>query len=281
MNERQWKFILSALLIMLIISMVTGDDMFSRYDATKNGVFAVMCGCIWIGMFNSIQSICKEREYIKKEYKTGMHISSYVFGHVFYELVLCLLESVVVVAVVVVMNRHLPRAGLILIPSQVVFDMFISIFLVIFVSDLLALLISSLVREATMAMTIMPFVLIIQLVMSGAVFNLEGITETISDFTICKWGMKAMQVIANTTSGVKNSYFVPMTQDEINNMIQSGTLLLPPDKPYPLWQQVPQPKDMLATADNLANAWMYLALFGLVYIVISVIALKGVSRDKR
>lgn len=53
-------------------------------------------------------------------------------------------------------------------------------------------------------MTVMPFVLIVQLVMSGAVFELSGVTELISKFTISRWGLDAIGSIACTTFAVSS-----------------------------------------------------------------------------
>ena len=88
-SEKQWKKLISTLIIMGIISLVTGDKMFKEYPATKNGAFAVICACIWVGLFNSIQSICRERAIIKREHRTGLRIGSYVMAHFLYELALC------------------------------------------------------------------------------------------------------------------------------------------------------------------------------------------------
>lgn len=65
-NERGWKIFISAAIITLIICSVTSEDMFAEYRATRNGAFALVCACIWIGIFNSIQSICKERDIIRE-----------------------------------------------------------------------------------------------------------------------------------------------------------------------------------------------------------------------
>ena len=204
-NERQWKFVISTLLIMIIVSMVLSDEMFEKFGATQNGLFAIMCGCIWVGIFNSIQSICKERAIIKKEKQTGLHISSYIMAHVNYEFVLCLAETVVVMIVLLVTNRkHLPDEGILF---PLVIDLFISFFLVIFAADMLSLLVSCVVKTPNVAMTVMPFVLIVQLVFAGVVFELEGSMEKVANLTICKWGMQAVQVIANTTKSVRTSAY--------------------------------------------------------------------------
>ncbi len=262
-NERQWKFVISTLLIMIIVSMVLSDEMFEKFGATQNGLFAIMCGCIWVGIFNSIQSICKERPIIKKEKQTGLHISSYIMAHVNYEFVLCLAETVVVMAVLLVTNRkHLPDEGILF---PLVIDLFISFFLVIFAADMLSLLVSCVVKTPNVAMTVMPFVLIVQLVFAGVVFELEGSMEKVANLTICKWGMQAVQVIANTTKSVRTSAY---------DFEQITTL--------PLYEL---PKKDLPALDpevgNLLQAWGIMVLFIVIYIVIAVIALRQVSRDKR
>ena len=262
-NERQWKFVISTLLIMIIVSLVLSDDMFKEFGATQNGLFAIMCGCIWVGIFNSIQSVCKERAIIKKEKQTGLHISSYIMAHVKYEFVLCLAETMVVMIVLLVSNmNHLPKKG-ILFPLAI--DLFISFFLVIFASDMLSLLVSCVVKTPNVAMTVMPFVLIVQLVFAGVVFELEGAMEKVSNITICKWGMQAVQVIANTTRSVRTSAYD-------FGQISTFPLYELPKKDLP--QLEPE-------VGNLLQAWGIMALFCVIYIVIAVIALSQVSRDKR
>ena len=51
LNERGWKTFVSAAIITLMICMVTSKDMFRAYMATRNGAFALVCACIWIGIF--------------------------------------------------------------------------------------------------------------------------------------------------------------------------------------------------------------------------------------
>ena len=86
--EKGWKVILFGAVISAIIAWVPGDEMFVHKVQTKNGAFAIVCACIWIGLFNSIESICRERKIIKREHRTGLHISSYVLAHMIYELFL-------------------------------------------------------------------------------------------------------------------------------------------------------------------------------------------------
>ena len=184
-NDRGWKVFISAAIITLIICSVTSSDMFAEYRATQNGAFALVCACIWIGIFNSIQSICKERAIIKREHRSGMHISSYITSHLIFEMVLCIAEAVIVTAVICFANRkNLPDKGVIL-PTAV--ELLITFFLIIFSSDSLGLMVSSIVKTPNTAMTVMPFVLM-------------GFTEKIAKLTVAKWGLNAICITSDINS---------------------------------------------------------------------------------
>ena len=75
-----------------------GDKTFSVNESTKTGVFAMICGCIWTGLFNSIQLICRERAIIKREHRTGLHISSYVIARLIFDFALCAAEAIILTA---------------------------------------------------------------------------------------------------------------------------------------------------------------------------------------
>ena len=63
--EKRWMSIIATAIIAFIIVFVTGDGLFADQSDTKRGAFTLICACIWSGLFNSIQNICKEREIIK------------------------------------------------------------------------------------------------------------------------------------------------------------------------------------------------------------------------
>ena len=248
-SEKQWTNFVSTAIIVLIISMVTSEDMFNSYPETKNGIFAIICACIWIGLFNSVQSICKERDIIKREHRTGLHISSYICAHVIYEFALCAVESLIIVLLVLLKNHsHMPDSGLIF-PVEVEF--YVTFLLVTFGSDMIAVLISCIVKTETAAMTVMPFVLIIQLVMSGAIFELSGASEVISYFTFSKWGLNAIGSISLTNSAVNSGY----------EMLGDGT-----------WE---------ADGGHLLFTWLLMLAYIAIFIILSIIALKQVDKDKR
>ena len=157
---------------------------------------------------------------------------------------------------------------------------------------MLGLAISSLVKNTTAAMTVMPFVLIVQLIFSGTVFPLTGAASTLSDLTIAKWGQRVLCVEANLNNipsqmardemkiiqnvqafnDIKASLqpadaeaFENAVSKEINETISRYT-----------YRQIYDYK-----RSNVTKRWMYLVIFTLVYALICVISLEFIDRDKR
>ena len=95
----------------------------------------------------------------------------------------------------------------------------------------------------------MPFVLIIQLVMSGMIFELKGLTEQIAKLTISKWSLNAIGITAN-----------------LNAMENYQPAFI---------------SDYAYSINNIVQMWLILILFTLIYGVIGIISLKFIDRDKR
>ena len=90
--QNDWKVLPMAALIAGLVGMVIRRKFFINMEGTVMGAFAMVCVCIWNGCFNSIQVICRERDVIKREHRSGMHISSYIVAHMIYQALLCLLQ---------------------------------------------------------------------------------------------------------------------------------------------------------------------------------------------
>ena len=61
----------------------------------------------------------------------------------------------------------------------------------------MGLFISSFVKNANIAMTIIPLVLVPHLLFSGMLFKLEGISDFISNFVLCRWTVEGLGTSAN------------------------------------------------------------------------------------
>ena len=91
--QNDWKVLPMSALIAGLVGLVIRKKMFLNMEGTLMGAFAVVCVCIWNGCFNSIQVICRERDVIKREHRSGMHISSYVISHMMYQFLICALQT--------------------------------------------------------------------------------------------------------------------------------------------------------------------------------------------
>ncbi|MEJ8751955.1 ABC transporter permease [Lagierella sp. ICN-221743] len=193
-NSKGLLKILSTFIITAIVLSATSEQAFERYDETRMAAFAIVCACIWTGLFNSIELICSERNSIKQEHKSGnVEYSVFLFAHMMVEFILCFVEAIIISAMILFVYSEKFTVDNKLDIARVM-SLGFSILLIIYASDMLGLMISSIVKNNKMAMTIMPFALIIQLVLSDFIFQLEGWKIYLSNFTIAKWGLRALGI---------------------------------------------------------------------------------------
>ena len=156
--QSDWKVLPMSALIAGLVGMVMNASLFRTMEGTLMGAFALVMVCIWNGCFNSIQVICRERDVIKREHRSGMHISSYIASHKLYQAMLCLMQTAITLFVTswVGVRYDLCKP---LFSHFFIVEFGLSMFLITYASDMMALWISTLCRNTTTAMTIMPFVL--------------------------------------------------------------------------------------------------------------------------
>ncbi|SCY73958.1 ABC-2 type transporter [Lachnospiraceae bacterium XBB2008] len=286
--QNDWKVLPMSAIIAGLVSFAVGADLFKTMEGTLMGTFALACVCIWNGFFNSIQVICRERAIIKREHRSGLHISSYIAAHVIYQSVLCMAQSAITLIVLYYTKVSLPTKPLI--TSIAVFDLWLTIFLVTFCADMMALMVSALARTTTTAMTVMPFLLIFQLVFSGGYFSLPAAAQPITNVTIAKWGLTSL-----CAQGDYNS--LPMVS-VWNTMFKMKDVEVEGQKPVlemlKYAEQNNMKEDILmqtASYNKIENynfdpsvvyrCWRWLLLWILVYIAVAVVSLEFIDKDRR
>ena len=198
-RESAWKYILFSGIIALIIGGIVDG-------LGHSGVFVTVSGCIWLGIFNTIQSVCKEHDIINSEYRQGMNIGAYVIAQVLWQAVLCLIQALVMFVVLIPFQFYSGVDGKNLIL------LFLSFYVLIFGAAILGLMVSCIASTPTTAMTIMPFILIVQLLMCDdrVMFELNGVGDVFSCITFSRWGMHAVGSIAGLQNDMRfadpNSY---------------------------------------------------------------------------
>ena len=282
--QNDWKVLPMSALIAALIAIVVGQNMFVTMEGQFQCSLALTCICIWNGFFNSIQSVCRERPIIKREHRSGMHITSYVTAHLIYQMFLCAMQALITVGVCKIVGIKFPTKGFI--TPWFVLDIWITMFLITYASDITSLFISSIVHTTTTAMTVMPFMLIFQLVFSGGAFTLSGPAAWLTNITISKYGLVAL-----CAQGNYNSLKSVTLWNTIFRVRESS-----PELKEALWQV--EKNGMLEeilersgeamreaayemTKANIFSCWAHLVMFAVIFAILSVIVLEFIDNDHR
>ena len=162
---------------------------------------AMMCiafalASMWLGLFNTIQEIVKERDMLKKEHMSGLNFASYIFSKIIVVSFLCLYQAIACVSIV---YFHLnPRPEDVLL-TNTLFDLIINFFLIAFTTSIIGLFISSIVKDTKTTLILSPLYMMVQMLFSGMFVPFVNLTKKISYFTIGRWGYESFGTISNLT----------------------------------------------------------------------------------
>ena len=139
--QNDWKVLPMSAVVAGMAALVVRGGMFQSMERTLTGSLALTCVAIWNGFFNSIQVVCRERSIIKREHRAGMHVSAYIAAHMIFQAMLCAIQTGILLYVCSMMGIIFPWKGLI--TDLFLVDLWITLFLVTYASDMMSLLISS------------------------------------------------------------------------------------------------------------------------------------------
>ncbi|MBQ4562693.1 MAG: ATP-binding cassette domain-containing protein [Clostridia bacterium] len=256
-NDRQRLLLLlaQAPLLAFFISFVADGKQFEQYEMTKSLLFALSCSGFWVGMLNAIQEICKERTIMKREYMTGLSLTSYVTSKVIVLGALCFIQSLMIVGVFGA-TVGIPEEG-------IVFNSFLELLITTFLTAIsstgMGLFVSSLFNNADRAMTVAPILLMPQILFSGLLFKLSGVTEYISWLAVCRWSMEGYGTTANLNS-------LPLRLQEDPAL---ATIIQHEAEDFFTYE-----------ASHLAQSRIILAVYAVVCLILARIVLSKVGKEK-
>ena len=200
---------------------------------------------------------------------------------------LCTMQSVITIAVLGITGVKYPATGAV---GPFIVELFITLFLITYASDVMALMISAIVKTPMAAMTVMPFMLIIQLVFAGFI----QLPETLSDVTklmLSKWGVQGLCVISNyndlpavviwnkmVSSGDKIKLGGGVSLRDMLAIVEEQGMR---DTILQKLGEANTRADFAATADNLVSGWMHLMFFAFLYAMITILFLEFIDKDSR
>ena len=183
--------LLQAPLIAFLLGIVAQTNSFKSYEGTNQILFTLASSAVWIGVLNSIQEIVKEKTIYQRERAVNLQLLPYIMSKMSILGIICLIQSVLLVSVFNFIHPFPTLTGLLWNP---ILELLLSTFLLSLASTGMGLAVSTLVENPDRAMGIAPLLLIPQIMFSGFIFKLQGITDKFSYLAVSKWGIQAYAV---------------------------------------------------------------------------------------
>lgn len=153
-------------------------------------LFMISISAIWLGAQNAAREIVSEGAIYKRERMYNLEIFPYILSKITVLSVVSLIQSFVFIIILFI---HFNSAIVELNEPHYLF--FWMLFLSI-ASTFLGLLLSSLVKTSERAMTILPLILLPQIMLAGLIAKVSnGFVEFISYLTISRWGVEGFNII--------------------------------------------------------------------------------------
>ena len=180
-------------IVAVLLAVVSNENLYTNYDDTKAILFSLGCASIWLGLMNSVQEICKEKVILQKEHMSDLKLPTYLLSKFIVQGILAFIQATIMVFI---FQKIVGSSSYsILIDSY--WDIQIICFLSILSSAALGLCVSAIVKNSNIAMSIIPLILVPQLLFSGMLFKLEGAADFISNFILCRWTVEGLGTSAN------------------------------------------------------------------------------------
>jgi ABC-type multidrug transport system ATPase subunit/pSer/pThr/pTyr-binding forkhead associated (FHA) protein/ABC-type multidrug transport system permease subunit len=159
---------------------------------------------IWIGLSSSVREIVKESAIYARERLINLGLLPYLTSKLFIRSGLAFIQTLFIVLAVLV-GFDSPENQLI--PWFIGFG--ITIFLTTLASISLSLMLSAFVKNENEANNILPLIMIPQIIFSGVLFDLEGLSGKLSWLMISRWSVGAFGSLVNVNNMVPETPKTP------------------------------------------------------------------------
>jgi len=168
---------------------------FSWVMAGNAPMFVFGCAAVWFGMIGAVRELVKEKTIWHREYLAGGDIAAYLTSKVVVLTTLAAFQALTLTVAAdwtLGLPAHSPLGG----PFAA---MFLSLWLAIVSGMALGLFVSAASASADRAMSLVPYLLITQLVLCGVLFRLGAVTF-VSWLMPARWSVSALGGIAGLSA---------------------------------------------------------------------------------
>jgi ABC transport system ATP-binding/permease protein len=197
----------------IAVALLTRLAVGSTVDWSQNfaPMFVFGCAAVWFGMIGAVRELVKEKAIWRREFLAGGSMPAYLASKV---VVLGTMGAIqaLTLTVTVWWTMGLPKGGTTVLPGGTTSVLpdggpfghpLITIFLTVWLGALagmaLGLMVSAGAESADRAMSLVPYLLITQLVLCGVLFNLHGLSF-ISWFMPARWSVSGLGGIAGLSA---------------------------------------------------------------------------------
>lgn len=230
---------------------------FEAAGDTMSFVFALSCCAFWVGLFNSIQEICKERVIFRRERMAVLRLLPYMGSKLLILGTLCLLQSLLLTGTVA-LTAGCPAQGTIW-ESLPFLEMLATTFLTMLSAMTLGLLVSAVSGNSDRAVAAAPILLVPQILFSGIACELSGFGKKISWFVTCRWACTAYCTTADV-----NNLPSAITTDLLGGRSAGETAMVSMEYAF----------DRLEGLNPVGKSWLILFVFSLVCTAGGIVYLK-------
>ncbi len=187
--------LLQAPLIGVLLVLVSRGDAFTadRIEAKKL-IFMLATTGVWFGVINSAREICKEAAILRRERLAGVRAGPYLASKAVVLFALVLVQSAVLLGVVAV-RVDLPADGIV-VPAAL--ELYVTIALAGLAGLGLGLCVSAVASTPDKATSLIPIVLVPQVLFGGVMFTLHGATATASWLVPSRAAVDALSATTDT-----------------------------------------------------------------------------------
>ena len=173
------------------------------YDEISKAVlFMVAISSIWLGAQNAAREIVSEQPIYKRERMFNLKIFPYIFSKISVLSFFSIIQSAIFIMILSIYYNNTDSITDLNEP----FKLFLWMIFLSISSTFLGLLLSSMVKTSERAMTILPLILLPQIMLAGVISKISsGLIEFISYFTLSRWGVEGFHIIQKKIVGTRPS----------------------------------------------------------------------------
>ncbi|HEU5367004.1 MAG TPA: FHA domain-containing protein, partial [Ktedonobacterales bacterium] len=184
--------LLQAPVIALLLMWFTTQDIFTTTNGidapVRSPLFLMVVAAIWFGIINAVREIVKEAPIYRRERAMHLGVIPYVMSKVLVLGVLCLVQSLILLACIGWKGGY-PAHGVMWPPFL---ELYISLALTALAGLMVGLALSALAPNADRAISLVPLIMLPEIIFSGTMFQLSGVLGTIADIMAARWGLSAL-----------------------------------------------------------------------------------------